>query len=144
MKKSLMGVVVIALVAVLVTGCGNKETKLVCTQEQSGVDITFNVGFKGNTLETMDFSYNMDLSSYTDAQIDAVKKEDFCSAVKSSMSEYSNAFTDCKQDINSKKQLVVNSVLDVDKIAKTELEKMASPDDTKKALEDQGYSCTIK
>ena len=143
MKKSLMGIVVIALVAILVTGCGNKETKLVCTQEQSGVDITFNVGFKGNTLQTMDFNYNMDLSSYTDTQIEAVKKQDFCSIVKSSMSEYSDAFTNCKQDINSEKKLVVESVLDVDKIAKTELDKMGTPKATKKALEEEGYSCTM-
>ena len=130
-------------VSLLVAGCGPKETKLICTQNQNGLDIVFNIGFKGNKVDSMDFDYNMDLSSYNDTQIDAISKQDFCEVVKSYMTEYKEAFTSCNQKIESK-ELKVSSVLDVDKIAENEKEKMGTPEATKEELEQQGYSCTIK
>lgn len=142
-KRGIVLAGAIAAVAFLATGCSQKEAKLVCTQTTSGVDIEFNVGFKGNTIETMDFNYNMDLSSYTDTQISYVEKQDFCATVKSSMSEYKDAFTSCNQEIVDK-QLKVNSELDVDKIANNVLEKMTSPKKAKAELEAEGYTCTIK
>ena len=137
-------VLAIAFVAVvfLVTGCGKKET-LVCTQTNSGVDITFNVGFDGNTITSMDFAYDMDLSSYGDTTIKYLEKQDWCSTVKSSMSEYKDAFTDCKSEIKDKK-LNVKSTLDVDKVAKSVLGKMKSSKSAKKELEAEGFKCTIK
>ena len=143
MRKSKFLVGTVAAVALLATGCSPKESKLVCTQNTSGVDIEFNVGFKGNVIDTMDFNYDMDLSKYSDSQIEAVGKQDFCTIVKNAMSTYKDAFTDCKQDI-ADKHLKVNSVLDVDKIAKNMLDKMSSPDATKKELESEGYKCTVK
>ena len=131
-------------VSLLATGCGNdKESKLVCTQNQSGVDIEFNIGFKGNVVTDMDFNYDMDLSSYNDTQIEAIGKQDFCTSVKESMSEYKDAFTDCDQMIDESKHLKVNAVLDVDKVAKNALEKMGTPEATKEELEGQGYTCTL-
>ena len=59
------------------------------------------------------------------------------------MSEYKDAFTDCKAEIKDKK-LNVSSVLDVDKVAKSALGKMKSASAAKKELEAQGYKCTIK
>ena len=57
MKKgiifSFVGVCALLLV---VTGCGNKETKLVCTQSASGVDITFNWS---NDLNPLIFFFNL-------------------------------------------------------------------------------------
>lgn len=138
MKKS--KILVAALVVLLTTGCG-KETKLVCKQSQSGVDVTFNVGFKGNEVTSMDFKYDMDLSSYSDKQIEAIEEQDFCDIVKSSMSGYEDAFTKCDKKVENK-HLLVNSELDVDKVAKDEKDKMGSPKDTKKELEKQGYKCT--
>lgn len=143
MKKSKFILLsVITCVILISTGCSQKESKLKCTQTASGVDINFNVSFKGRLIETMDFDYDMDLSKYSDVQIEAIGKQDFCSNVKSSMSQYKNAFTDCKQEITDK-HLKVYSVLDVDKIAKNLLDKMSSAEAAKKELEKQGYKCTI-
>ena len=142
-KKSIILAVSAFALILFVTGCGSKKATLVCTQTTSGVDITFNVGFKGNTITTMDFDYDMDLSKYSDTQIEAVGKQDFCTSVKNSMGSYKNAFTDCDQDITNK-HLKVSSKLDVDKIAKTVLDKMTSPESAKKELETQGFKCTIK
>ena len=143
MKKYGVILMVVVLSLVLV-GCstGNKK-KLVCTQNASGVDIEFNVGFVGNSIKTIDFNYDMDLSSYTDEQIGLLKEQDFCTSVKSAMSSYKDAFTDCKQNITDK-HLKVSSVLDVDKIAKNILDKMTTPAKTKKELEKEGYKCTVK
>ena len=143
MRNKIIGFVGVCAFLLIITGCSTKEAKLVCKQTASGVDITFNVGFKGNTINTMDFDYDMDLSSYSDEQINVLKEQDFCTSVKSAMSSYKDAFTDCKQDI-SDKHLKVSSVLDVDKIAKNILDKMTTPEKTKKELEKEGYTCTVK
>lgn len=142
-KNKVIGFVGVCAFLLIVTGCSTKESKLVCKQTNSGVDITFNVGFKGNTINAMDFDYDMDLSSYNDEQINLLKEQDFCTSVKSAMSSYKDAFTDCKQDITDK-HLKVSSVLDVDKVAKTILDKMTTPEKTKKELEKEGYKCTIE
>ena len=141
-KRGIVLAVAVVAVVFLVTGCGKKQT-LTCTQTTSGVDITFNVGFNGSVITAMDFAYDMDLSSYSDTTIKYLEKRDWCSTVKSSMSEYKDAFTDCKAEIKDKK-LNVSSVLDVDKVAKSALGKMKSASAAKKELEAQGYKCTIK
>ena len=141
-KRGIVLAVALFAVVVLVTGCGKKET-LTCTQSKSGVDITFNVGFEGSTITTMDFAYDMDLSSYSDTTLKYLEKQDWCATVKSSMSEYKDAFTDCKQSLENKK-LNVSSTLNVDKIAKSVLGKMKSSKAAKKELEAEGYTCTIK
>ena len=142
MKKCLMIVVTVLLVSVVTTGCGVSK-KLVCKQKASGVNITFNVGFEGNNIKDMDFSYDMNLSGYSDASIDMIKKQDFCKLVKSSMDDYKDAFTDCKQKISAK-HLKVNSVLDAKKISKNASKSMTSPEKAKKELEKNGYTCEIK
>ena len=142
MKKSIALLGIATFAVLLATGCGGK-TKLVCTQKQSGVDIEFNVGFNGNKVESLDFNYDMDLSKYSDSQIKLIEKRDFCSLVKLSMSGYKDAFTGCKQNV-VKKHLKVVSKLDIDKIAKSEKDKLTSADEAKKALEKQGYKCVKK
>ena len=141
MKKILYGVLAVLMV-LLLTGCG-KERKLSCTQTNSGIDDTFNVGFKGNIIKEMDFHYNYDLSDRDDKTIEAIKKQDFCATVKESMSDYKNAFTDCKYGLENK-VLKVDAVLDVDKVATSAMEKMTSAEKAKEELEKQGYKCTIK
>ena len=141
-KGTLIFAISLFMITLLFSGCSTNK-KLSCTQTSSGVDITFNVGFKGNTINSMDFAYDMDLSSYTDEQISYLKNMDFCSTVKSSVSDYKDAFVDCKQNIENK-QLKVTSKLDVDKIAKNTLSKIKSVNSAKKELESQGFKCTIK
>ena len=141
MRKS--GIILGAAFVLLSAGCTSKETKLVCKQSVSGVELTYNIGFKENTVETMDFRYDMDLSKYSDKQIEAIEKKDFCEEVKGSINEYKNAFENCNQKVEDKHLLVISD-LNVDKIAEDEKDKMGSPEKTKKELEKQGYECTIE
>ena len=142
MRKMLIGVSLIALT--LTTGCfASKEKNLVCTTNVSGIKIEFNIKFKGNIVKNMDFSYDMDLSSYSESQIDLVKAKDFCPTIKQSMPDYSFAFKDCNQKLENK-HLIVASEIDVDKIANSTKDKMGSPTKTKEALEKTGYSCSFK
>lgn len=142
MKKGIILSLLLPVVF-LATGCTAKQSKLVCTQTTSGVDITFNVEFNGNAIKNMDFAYDMDLSKYSDTQVNAIAKQDFCTRVKSSMATFKDAFTDCKQDV-SNKHLNVKSVLDVDKITKSYLSKISKPESAKAELESVGYTCTIQ
>lgn len=141
-KNLLLSFVVLSLSVLLLTGCGSKS-RLECKQKSSGVDITYNINFKGNTIDSMDFGYDMDLSSYSDTQIAMIQKQDFCSTVASSMPQYKDAFKDCKHNIENK-HLKVTAAFEVDKIAKNMLEKMSSPNATKKELEAGGYTCKLK
>lgn len=141
MKKRMIVLLFVVALTVILTGCGSKKsTKLVCTQSVNGVDVEFNIFFEGNKINKMDFNYAMDLSTYTDEQVEILSNQDFCSIVKSSMKEYEDAFTNCNQNITDQ-ALKINSVLDVDKVAKSELDKMESPSNAKEDLEAQGYTC---
>ncbi|MBR2248192.1 MAG: hypothetical protein IKG58_01320 [Bacilli bacterium] len=145
---------IIALVVVLsfvMVGCGNgkdkakkksNETTLVCTQTQSGVDIEFNVGFKGKSVRKIDFNYDMDISSYTDEQIKMFENQDFCKLVKDTMSDYKSAFKDCKQSVKNK-HLKLYAVLDVHKLDGDISKKMTTPKKAKEELEKTGYKCKI-
>lgn len=137
-------VIVVSLIVsvLLLSGCGKEQT-LRCKANANGVDVGFNVLFKGHVIKNMDISYDMDLSMYSDVQIEAIKKQDFCSVVKKSLSQYESAFENCKQEISNKK-LHVTSDLIVDKIANNELEKLSSISKAKEGLEESGYTCTIE
>ena len=126
----------------LSTACGSKTT-VKCTTNSSGIDVNLNIGFDGNKIEKMDLQYFMDLSSYSDSEISLIKNQEFCSGIKTSMSDFKDAITDCKQNIEDKK-LTVNANFDVNKIAASTLEKMQSPEDAKKDLESSGYKCEIQ
>lgn len=142
-KTKIMISSLLVFALILMTGCAKKSSTLTCTQDVKGVDIEFNVGFKGNTIDTMDFNYDMDLSKYTDSQISLIEKQDYCTIVKNAMASYKSAFTDCKKEVVDK-HLKVNSVLDINKITSNVLEKMTSPKSAKTELESQGFTCTIK
>ena len=142
MKRSFVFIFVVVVLSIFITGCGKKAT-LKCTQSTNGVDIIFNVGFDGNTISSMDFSYDMDLSSYPEESLSSIDKQDWCSLVKDSMSEYKSAFTNCKHERNDR-NLHVSATLDVDKIAKNVLSKMSTKKKKKKGLEEQGYKCNIE
>lgn len=143
MKKELkIGVALLCMVLCL-TGCGSKDSKILCTQTANGVDVNFNIDFKGNVITSMDVAYNMDLSSYNDLQIEAIEKQDFCESVKSAFGEYEAGFENCKQNITNKK-LNVSADLNVDKLPGNVLDRMGSPKATKEEIEKQGYTCTMK
>ena len=132
--------VVISLL--VLSGCG-KEQILRCKATESKVDVGYNVTFKGSRITKMDLSYDMDLTSYTDAQIKLLEEKDFCEVVKTSMSQYKDAFMNCNDTI-ANKHLSVIADLSVDKIANNELEKFSSIEKSKEELEKMGYTCTIE
>ena len=164
MKKFFIGALVFVL-AIMLTGCSltknaksvkntiekrvktESKAELDCKQQvtESGlaVDIDFNVDFVNNIIKDIDFSYDMDLSSYNDQQVEAVSNTDLCTVVKDAMPTYKDAFTDCKQRVENK-HILIESELDIDKIAKNALEKISKPEAAKKDLEEQGYKCTIE
>lgn len=126
---------------VLLTGCSSKETRLICTQTVQGVDVKMIADFASDELTYLGLEYNMDLSAYNDTQIDYLNKQDMCSTVKASMSSYSNAFTNCKQNV-ANKNLKITADFDLDKLT-TGLSRKTSVEEAKAELEKQSYSCTV-
>ena len=130
------------MMILFLTGCGKKSAKLECIQKKEGFDTYYNVGFLGKKVESIDFIYKYDLRGFKEKSIEAMKKQDFCEVVKSSMEEYKNAFKECKYNFEPE-TLIVSASLDIDKIASSAKEKMASVEEAKVDLEQQGYTCTI-
>ena len=141
MKKRIFGVILLCAL-LLLTGCGKEQT-LRCKATESGVDIGYNVTFKGAVITKMDLSYDMPLTAYSEAQIEQLKGQDFCEVVKSSMTQYADAFSNCTQNIKDK-HLLVHTDLIVGKVAKNELSKLSSIKKSKEGLEEIGYTCTIE
>jgi len=137
MKKILYSFGALALALVL-TGCGGGNETVVCNQTASGVDVEMVTKLSGGKISAMDFSWKMDLSSYSDAQIKLVSAQDFCTTVKNNMANYT--FTGCNQSVEGK-VLVIKAGIDIDKIADTSIKNSTSAKEVKEALEKVGYSC---
>lgn len=138
MKKGLIFVVLFAMVIVL-TGCGKKASTLTCNMKVSSVDVELQANFTGKKVTAMSMKYDMDVSNYSDNTIETIAKQDYCSTVQKSMSQFT--LVGCAQKVENK-HLIVTSGIDMDKIAKSDL--VGSPEETKKELEGQGYTCTLK
>ena len=95
---------------------------------------------KGMYLEKGSMHATLDLSSYTDAQRDAVRQQDLCSTLSKSVSSVFK-MTNCNQKLNDK-TMVVTSDIDINSFKESELS--GSPEATKTALEKQGYTCELK
>ena len=145
MKKGrIAAFTLMAAALVAVTGCGaGASKKLVCTTKVSGVDVTFIVKFEGKKVKEMDFAYDMDLSSYSDAQISAIEGQELCPTIKQSFTGYQDAFKNCKQKVESK-HLKIVADLDVSKLSSDVKDTMVSPEKAKEGLEKTGFTCTIK
>ena len=146
MKKNIAIFLLMIMSVVAFTGCGktNKESKkLVCTMNVSGVDVTYNIDFEGDKVKGMDFAYDMDLSSYSDAQIKAIESQDFCPTVEKAFANFGDAFQDCKQKV-AKKQLNVTAKLVVDKLASNVKELMVSQEKAKDGIEAMGFKCSFE
>ena len=162
MKKILLFSTLV--VALLITGCGkdNKEAeglnelvttptptvapannkRLLCEQKVQTVDVDMIADFEEDELTYLGLKYEMDLSQYTDAQINAIKAQDMCATVKASMATYTDSFTNCKQSIENK-MLLITADFDLDKLVGTDLSRKTSIELAKAELEKQNYSCTI-
>ena len=144
MKKILLSTIILCGTVLLVTGCafGGSKT-LSCDQSTSGVDINITSNFEGNRIKTMSLKYEMDLSSYSDAQVKAIEGQDFCKSVKSAMTGMDKAFGNCKQSIENK-QLSVTASIDVPKLEGFDISEKSSFNDVKKALESTNFKCVEK
>ncbi len=161
MKKVLL--FSIACVALLLTGCsgkgesngsnGNTATptptptpvpvqRLVCSQNVQSVIVNMIADFDNDELTYLGLKYEMDLSAYSDAQINAIKAQDMCGTVKASMQSYTNAFTNCKQGVENK-SLLITADFDLDKLASGGLSEKTTLAEAKKELEKQGYKCSV-
>ena len=139
--KKILSLVVFFGVFLCLTGCGNKPSTLICSTTQKGVDATLTSNFIGKEIKSMGLTYSMDLSNYSDTQITAIGKQDFCKSVSNAMKIYGFTLVDCSQKVENK-QLLVSSGIDLTKI--DDSLKKGSVDATKKQLESQGFTCTIK
>ncbi len=146
MKKVLL--FLLLFTSITLTGCSlipnkiNEGQRLVCSQKVKIVDVEMIADFSGNMLNYLGFKYETDLSNSTDKQIEALKKQDMCDTVKKTMSNYTEAFTNCKQGIENKK-LIITADFDLDKIKDDNLKKAAKIEDVKASLEKQNYECVI-
>ena len=142
MKKYLL--VGVLLATLLLTGCGGSANtkRLLCTQKVQTVDVNMIADFEGDLLTYLGLKYEMDLTQYTDAQIELIGKQDMCSVVKTSMANYTSAFTNCKQSVDSK-VLIITADFDLDKLITGDIKKEAKIEDVQAGLEKQNYKCTI-
>ena len=138
--KKILSLVLVLFTVFIVTGCGNKQTTIVCSQKVSTVNVEITANFVGNKVNKMGLKYDMDYSNYSDAVVETLAKRDFCSTVKSAMG---SQFTlvDCEQKQDGKK-IIVTSGIDITKMSSSSL--TGSPKATKTELEKQGYSCILK
>ena len=140
MKKGIFLLCVAILCLLFTTGCDNK-TIVKCETKVNDATKNYNISFIGNKINSIDLE--IDLSGYSNEQIDAIKDQDLCSDLKSEVEEIKDALSDCKQTIEEKK-LSINATFDVNKIPGNQLNKMYSPENAKKDLENSGYKCTIE
>ena len=144
MKKGKIAAMAIAAMAlVTVTGCGGASKTVTCSTKISCVDMSFTIKYSGNKVKNMGLAYDLDLSSYSDAQISTFEKQDLCPSIKSSFSQYSDGFGNCKQSVKDK-HLNVTADINVSKLSKADKDGMASPAKAKEYFEKQGLTCTIK
>jgi uncharacterized lipoprotein YehR (DUF1307 family) len=133
--------VILFLVTLLLCGCGKIE-KLSCTLIQNKNNMEFLFTYN-NALKEVNLNYNIDVSEYNNEQREIIKKQDFCSTLKTTMSTYANYFTSCNQDIDSE-YLRVKSTLDAEKLLENFSDELKTIDGMKANLEESGYTCTIK
>ena len=140
MKKGIISAILVICAVFCLAGCGNKPSTLTCTQKVSTVEVELTANFVGNNVKAMSMKYEMDFSNYSDTLVNTLASKDYCSTVKSAMGSQFT-LTDCKQNLEGKK-LVITSGIDITTFSKSDLS--GSPSATKSALEQQGYTCTLK
>lgn len=146
MKKTLFLGVLLGLL--FVTGCGVKdiisggkdEKRVTCSQKVQTVDVNMIADYTNDELSYLGLKYNMDLSAYSDIQINAVKNQDMCSVVKTNMSTFSTAFENCKQTVENK-VLVITADFNLSKIVTSDNKSQTTKEEMISSLEKQGYSC---
>ena len=144
--KNFLKVGVLALVLVLVSGCGAKEKVLTCTMtnEETGMksDQTMKVSFKDNKASKVNMTMKMTLDDEYASYLSSVK-----SMMDSEFEEFTSK-TGVKYDSKTDKNTInINLELDVTKVSESDLKDMnfdnslGTYDEVKKSLEGSGYTC---
>ena len=135
-KVVLFGVLVIAL---FMTGCSKKK-ELVCSQSMTNVDIKMILGYEDDKLSSMEFREVVNLSTYSDNDIDKLRSQDLCSLAKQSVGQMAEAFINCKQKISGK-ELILTGEFELEKIPNSEVGINKSMDEAKEYFEQKGLKC---
>ena len=85
----------------------------------------------------------MDLTGISDAEVNLVNQKDMCQVVKTSVSQYTDAFKNCKQ-VKDNKILKVTADFDLNKIINDNSKEEATIIAFKDKLEKENYSCVIE
>ena len=146
MKKFLMLIAVLAL-TVCLAGCFGKKQDLVCNIDQSSslyglgtLKSEITAHFIGNEVKTMDVTMDMEITSSknADTMINAAKPT-FDNVCSSGLNGIKVSTCDVKKNGNT---LSLKGTIE-EKDIKNE-DKKGDIETTKKDLEKQGYTCTIK
>lgn len=142
MKRTLSLIGLCGISLLLLTGCGGKST-LKCNKNESETDVSITASFNDNKIESMNLEYLLNLSNYSDAEINTFNNQDLCSGVKAGMEDFKDTFSDCKQNIENK-NIKITANFDINKIKDDKLNMIQTPDNAKKELEKSGYKCKIE
>lgn len=141
MKKSLM-VFLIICALFITSGCVKRET-LNCFRSNDNLNIETNIIYADKKADTMSLMYSIDLSKYTDEQIEVISTKDYCNTINEALPQYNGAFINCKQDIKNKK-LYVSTGVDINKLSGGPLKSVSTIESAQKDLESSGYTCRVK
>lgn len=135
-KNKIFGSLIVALVPVLLTGCG-KNNVLTCVQEESVSSLEVTSEFKDEEVKKVSIKAEFDFSDVNDVQFETSKNQDFCASFGQS---FDNALKDCKQTVTGK-LITVAADIDLDKYSKNLSGKI---EEAKQDFEKQGFKCKIK
>ncbi len=144
MKKVFLSLIVI-LICIVTVGCSNKETKVKCSTTSNSIAIDMNFTYlDGKKMYAKEASMvaTMDLSSYTEKQIEAIQKQDLCASFLKGVGKLEPAFSNCKQEVTSDK-LSLTADLDLKKAEDKDLFRLKGE---KKDIEKyfEGYECSYE
>lgn len=134
-KNKLFGSLTLALVPILLTGCGNKHI-LTCVQEESVSSMEIKAEFEKEEVKKLSIKAEFDFSDVNDIQFETSKDQDFCSSFNGS---FNNALKDCNQSVEGK-LIVITSDIDLEKFSQLS----GKIEEAKQSFEKQGFKCNIK
>ncbi len=144
MKKIILSILVV-LVCIVTVGCGVKTTKVKCSTDANSIKIDMNFTYldsKSQYDKSASMVATMDLSKYTDKQIEAIEKQKLCESFLNGVGKLKPAFSNCKQTVENK-ELKMTADLDLKKAEENNLFKLKSE---KKDIEKyfDGYKCSYE
>ncbi len=142
MKKYLMVSFVFVCLLIL-SGCFYKKQTLTCERSENTMKVSTGFLYVNDKPTGMNLVYELDLSQYNDIQIEAVGKQDFCNTLKTSLTQYGDAFNNCRQEIVNKK-LFVRTDIEISKLSDGVQDSMTTLENAKKSMESASYTCTVK